>query len=84
MKLSYIDPKSDLVKAVLAKKATQLATAGLEQLLEEAEAQGLSRDEVLEISDRTIKELRERDETNRVFQRLWEALEAEVRRRGNL
>jgi hypothetical protein len=43
--MTYVDPQSDLVKAVLAKKATQLATDGLEQLLDEAEAHGLSRDE---------------------------------------
>lgn len=84
MKLVYIDPKSDLVKAVLVKKAARLATTGLERLLEEAKAQGLSRDEALEICDRTIEELRERDEADRVFQRLSEALEAEIRRRGHL
>lgn len=76
--MTYVDPRSDLVKAVLIKKATQLATDGLEQLLDEAEAHGLSRDEGLAIIDRTIGGLRERDESDRVFQRLHEALEAEV------
>lgn len=38
--MTYVDPQSDLVKAVLAKKATQLATDGLEQLLDEAELTG--------------------------------------------
>jgi DNA-binding transcriptional regulator YhcF (GntR family) len=68
--MTYVDPRSDLVKAVLVKKATQLATEGLELLLDEAEAQGLSRDEALAIVDRTIGELRERDESDQVFQRL--------------
>lgn len=84
MALSYIDPKSDLVKAVLTKKALLLATAGLERLLSEAEAQGLTRDEAFAIFDREIEKLRERDEGDRVFQRLQEALEAEIKNRGNL
>lgn len=62
-------------------KGTRLAAAGLEQLLDEAEAQGLPRDEALAICNRTIEELRERDESDAVFQRLCEALEAEVERR---
>lgn len=82
--MTYVDPQSDLVKAVLAKKATQLATDGLEQLLDEAEAHGLSRDEALGIIDRTIGELRERDESDRVFQRLCEALEAEIEGRNDV
>jgi len=40
--LTYIDPESDLVKAVLVEKATRLAAAGLEQLLDEAVALGAS------------------------------------------
>jgi hypothetical protein len=71
---AYIDPKSKLVKAVLVDKATRLATAGLEQLLDEAEAQGLRRDEALAICNATIEDQRERDESNSVFQRLREAL----------
>ena len=47
--MTYVDPQSDLVKAVLVKKATQLATDGLEQRLDEAEVHGLSRDEALAI-----------------------------------
>ena len=82
--MTYIDPRSDLVKAVLAKKATRLATDGLEQLLGEAETHGLSRDEALVIIDRTIAELRERDESDRVFQRLCEALEAEIEGRNDV
>lgn len=82
--MTYVDPQSDLVKAVLVEKATQLATDGLEQLLDEAEAHGLSRDEALAIIDRTIGELRERDESDRVFQRLREALEAEIEGRNNV
>ena len=78
---AYIDPESELVKAVLVDKATRLAAAGLEQLLDEAEAQGLPRDEALAICDSTIEELRERDESDGVFQRLCEALEAEIERR---
>jgi len=78
---AYIDPDSKLVKAVLMDKATRLATAGLEQLLDEAEAQGLPRDEALAICNSTIEELRERDESDRVFQRLCEALDAEIKRR---
>lgn len=74
----YVDPQSNLVKAVLVKKATQLATDGLEQLLDEAEAHGLSRDEALAVIDRIIGELRERDESDRIFQRLHDALEAEI------
>lgn len=65
--MTYVDPQSDLVKAVLVKKATQLATDGLEQLLDGAESHGLSRDEALAIIDRTIGELRERDESGRLF-----------------
>jgi hypothetical protein len=76
---AYIDPESELVKAVLVDKATRLAAAGLEQLLDEAEAQGLPRDEALAICNRTIEELRERDEPDRVFQSLCEALEAEIK-----
>ena len=82
--MTYVDPRSDLVKAVLVKKATQLATEGLELLLDEAEAQGLSRDETLAIVDRTIGELRERDESDQVFQRLREALEAEIEGRSDV
>jgi hypothetical protein len=78
---AYIDPESKLVKAVLVDKATRLAATGLEQLLDEAEAQGLPRDEALAICNRTIEELRERDEPDRVFQSLCEALEAEIKRR---
>lgn len=69
---------------MLVKKATQLATDELEQLLDEAEAHGLSRDEALAIIDRTIGELREHDESDRVFQRLREALEAEIEGRGDV
>lgn len=82
--MTYVDPQSDLVKAVLVRKATQLATDGLEQLLDEAKAHGLSRGETLAIIDRTIEELRERDESDQVFQRLCEALEAEVERRSDV
>lgn len=82
--MTYVDPRSDLVKAVLVKKATQLATEGLELLLDAAEAQGLSRDETLAIVDRTIGELRERDESDQVFQRLREALEAEIEGRSDV
>lgn len=78
---AYIDPESKLVKAVLVDKATRLAAAGLEQLLDEAEAPGLPRDEALAICDRTIEELRERNEPDRVFQSLCKALKAEVKRR---
>jgi hypothetical protein len=78
---AYIDPESKLVKAVLVDKATRLAAIRLEQLLDEAEAQGLSRDEALAICNRTIEELRERDEPDRVFQSLCEALKAEIKRR---
>lgn len=65
-------------------KATRLAAAGLEQLLDEAETQGLPRDEALAICNRTtIEELQERDDSDRVLQRLCEALETEIRRRGD-
>jgi uncharacterized protein YoaH (UPF0181 family) len=69
---------------VLVRKATQLATEQLEQLLGGAKAHGLSRGEALAIVDRTIEELRERDESDQVFQRLCEALEAEVERRSDV
>lgn len=80
---AYIDPERKLVKAVLVDKATRLAANGLEQLLAEAEAHGLPRDEALAICNRTIEELRERDEPDRVFQSLCEALEAEIERRDD-
>jgi hypothetical protein len=80
---AYIDPESKLVKAVVVDKATRLAAAGLEQLLDEAEAQGLPRDEALALCNRTIEELRERDEPDRVFQSLCEALEVEIKRRDD-
>lgn len=78
---AYIDPKSKLVGAVLVDKATRLAAAGLEQLLDEAEAQGLPRDEALAICNGTIEEMQERDESDRIFQSLCEALGAEIERR---
>ena len=61
-----------------------VAESWLEQLLGEAETHGLSRDEALVIIDRTIAELRERDESDRVFQRLCEALEAEIEGRNDV
>jgi hypothetical protein len=82
--MTYVDPQSDLVKAVLVKKATQLATDGLEQLLSETEAHGLSRGEALGVIDRTIGELRGRDESDGIFQRLHEALEAEIGGRNDV
>lgn len=82
--MTYVDPQSDLVKAALVKKANQLVTDGLEHLLGEAEARGLSRDEALAVIDRTIGELRERDESDRIFQRLHEALEAEIEGRSDV
>lgn len=79
----HVDPESDLVKAVLADKASRLVTSALEGLLDEAEAQGLPRDEALAVCDRTIEALRECDESDSVYQRLSEALVAEIRRRGD-
>jgi len=58
----FVDPKSELVKAVLVDKATRLAAAGLEWLLDDAETRGLPREEGLAIFERTIEDLRARDE----------------------
>jgi len=79
--IGLIDPKSELVKAVLVDKATRLAAAGLEQLLDDAETRGLSREEGLAVFGRTIEELRARDEPDHVFERLHEALEEALRRK---
>jgi hypothetical protein len=66
---------SELVKAVLVDKATRLAAAGLEKLLDEAEALGLPRDEALAICNRTNRGTTGVREPDRVLQTLGEALE---------
>lgn len=77
---AFVDPESDLVKAVLTDKAVRLVATGLERLLDDAEAGGLSREEGLAVIDRTIEELRARDEQDEIFQRLHEAIEEEIAR----
>jgi hypothetical protein len=77
----YVDPKSDLVKAVLVDKASRLVTDALEQLIEDANRRGLPREEALAICSRVIDELRERGEPDHVFQSMCEAVDAEIERR---
>lgn len=69
----YVDPQSDLVKAVLVEKATRLAQGGIEQLITEGEAGGLDADDVLAICGRVIEEARA-DDDHAVFTRMHEAV----------
>jgi hypothetical protein len=78
----YVDPDSDLVKAVLVDKASGLATDALERLIEDADRRGLPRDEALEICGGVLEELRARNEPDHVFQSLCEAVDTEIERRS--
>lgn len=79
----FVDPQSDLVKAVLVEKVTRLATDAVEQLVDDADRRGLPRAEALEICNRTLDELRERDEPDHVYQNMCEAVDAEIERRSD-
>jgi len=77
----FVDPQSDLVKAVLIEKASRLATCAIEELVDDADRRGLPRTEALEICSKTLDELRERNEPDHAYQRMREAVEAEIERR---
>jgi hypothetical protein len=77
----YVDPKSDLVKAVLVEKATRLATDAVEQLVDEADRRGLPRAEAVDICKATLAALAERNETDHMYQTRREVVEAEIERR---
>jgi DNA-binding transcriptional regulator YhcF (GntR family) len=78
----YVDPQSDLVKAVLIEKVTRLTTDAVEQLVDEADRRGLPRAEALSICKATIAELEERNEPDHVYQRMCEAVDVEIERRS--
>jgi hypothetical protein len=69
----FVDPQSDLVKAVLVEKATRIAQGGIERLVREGEGGGLGADEVFAICQRVIGEA-EADDDHAVFTRMHEAV----------
>ncbi len=77
----FVDPQSALVKAVLIEKVTRLTTDAVEQLVDEADRRGLPRAEALDICKATIAELEDRNEHDHVYQRMCEAVDAEIERR---
>ena len=77
----FVDPSSDLVKAVLADKAVRLARGGFERLIEEGEEGGLDADEVFAICHRVIAEAKE-DGDGEVFPRMHDAVMKAIETRG--
>ncbi len=69
----FVDPSSDLIKAVLADKAARLARGGFERLIEEGEEGGLDADEVFAICDRILAEAKE-DGEEEILPRMHDAV----------
>jgi hypothetical protein len=77
----FVDPSSDLVRAVLADKAVRLARGGFERLIVEGEDGGLDADEVFAICHRVIAEAKE-DGEEEVFPRMHDAVMKAIEARG--
>jgi hypothetical protein len=81
----FVDPQSELVKAIMARKAGRLAQEGFERLIQEGEDGGLDADEVMSICHRVIAEAPEIG-NRQVFTLMHEAVidAIESRRRGEI